>query len=82
MQTTASQSLASLGKGLRVNVRLIDGGLGVKGKLSSMGIMPGVTIEILKNSVSGPIIVKVMGAQLALGRAMAEKISVAQSPCR
>jgi Fe2+ transport system protein FeoA len=76
MQAMTLKSLASVNKDFCANVRLIEGGRGIKARLSSMGIIPGVVVEILANTGQGPIIAKVMGTQLALGRAMASKIYI------
>lgn len=78
MQAMTLKSLASINRGSHASVRLIEGGRGIKARLCSMGIIPGVIVEILENTGQGPIIVKVMGTQLALGRSMASKICVGQ----
>ena len=76
MQVRTLKPLALVKKDFCASVRMIEGGRGIKARLSSMGIMPGVAVEMLTNTGQGPIIVKVMGAQLALGRAMASKIYI------
>ena len=78
MQAITLKSLASVNRGFCASVRLIKGGRGIRARLCSIGIIPGVIIEILENTGQGPIIVKVMGTQLALGRTMASQIYVDQ----
>ncbi len=59
-------------------VTLIDiiGGKGIRSKLYSMGLVPGITLKILSRSGSGPVMIAVKDSRLAIGRGMAEKIIV------
>ena len=57
-------------------IKVIDQGKSVKLKLNSMGIYPDVTVKIVKNDGSGPLIIEVKKAKIILGRALAEKIKV------
>ncbi len=59
-------------------VTLIDilGGRGIRSKLYSMGLVPGVNLKILSRSGSGPVMIAVKDSRLAIGRGMAEKIIV------
>ncbi len=41
-----------------------------------MGLTPGVRFSIISKTNSGPIIIEIRGARLALGRGIAEKIDV------
>lgn len=41
-----------------------------------MGIRVGVTIEIIQNSAMTPVILKVKGTTLAIGRGIASKVLV------
>jgi len=76
IQSVGLKSLSSINKNNSYNIRLVDGAFGIKNRLCSMGIMVGVRITVLENSGYGPVIVKVMGSQLALGRTIAGKIFV------
>lgn len=53
----------------------IEGGRGLRENLSRRGLSEGCRIRII-NTVSGPVLVEVRGAVIALGRGMAEKIRV------
>lgn len=58
-------------------VTLIDirGGRGIRSKLNSMGLIPGVKLTVLGER-GGPIMVAVNDTRLALGFGMAKKIIV------
>lgn len=60
-------------------VRIIDvqGGWGVRRRLSQMGIHPGDIVTLLKyGAFAGPLLIEVHGFQLALGRNIASRILV------
>lgn len=50
-------------------------GHGLRKRLLEMGLVPGTTVEVLRNN-RGPLIVKVRGATVALGRGLAKKVIV------
>ena len=55
----------------------IQGGHGIRQRLSQMGIHPGDTIAILRyGALRGPILIEVHGSQVALGRRIATRIIV------
>ncbi|MEW6012519.1 MAG: FeoA family protein [Elusimicrobiales bacterium] len=60
----------------KLKVVQINGGHNIVKKLNSMGIFDGSLIEKIASYNHGPVIVKVMNSQLAIGRGMAEKIIV------
>ncbi|MEW6163261.1 MAG: ferrous iron transport protein A [Nitrospirota bacterium] len=59
-------------------VTLIDvnGGRGIRMRLYSLGLIPGVRLRVLNNNGAGPLMVAVMNLRVALGRGMAHKIMV------
>lgn len=63
--------------GRRVRFVSVDAGHGLQGRLAAMGLVPGVEIEVLRNSMHGPFLVAVKGSRIMLGRGMAQKIVVA-----
>ncbi|PID77733.1 MAG: hypothetical protein CSB21_03805 [Deltaproteobacteria bacterium] len=69
-------SLKGSSQGEVMEVCDLIGGLGFKRKLASMGIMKGVTIEILSVSRGGQIIVSCLGSRYILGKSITEKIIV------
>jgi len=68
--------LSMIDPGEEVTLIDIDGGRGIRSKLYSMGLVPGVNLRILSRSGSGPIMIAVRDSRLAIGRGMAEKIIV------
>jgi len=61
--------------GSRVIVRQIIGGAGVHTRLLQMGIVPGEVIEVISNN-AGPVVIKVRGTIISIGRGIARKIIV------
>ncbi len=68
--------LSRIDPGKEVTLIDIRGGRGVRSKLYSMGLVPGINLKILNRSGSGPVMVAVKDSRLAIGRGMAEKIIV------
>lgn len=62
--------------GRRVRFVAVDAGCGLQGRLAAMGLVPGVEIEVLRNSGHGPFLIAVKGSRIMLGRGMAQKIMV------
>ena len=62
--------------GRRVRLVSVDAGQGLYGRLTAMGLVPGVEIEVVRNSIWGPFLIDVMGNRIMLGRGMAQKITV------
>lgn len=53
----------------------ISGGRQIAHRLVEMGLTPGVTLKLLQNA-RGPLLVAVRGYRIALGRGMAQKLTV------
>ena len=62
--------------GRRVRLLALNAGRGLQGRLVAMGLVPGVEIKVLRNSVHGPFLIEVKGSRIMLGRGMAQKILV------
>ncbi len=62
--------------GRTVRLVSVDAGHSLQGQLTAMGLVPGVEIEVLRNSFKGPFIIAVKGSRIMLGRGMAQKIVV------
>jgi len=54
----------------------VRGGQGVNKHLAAMGLLPGVRIDVLHNDLRGPVLIGLNDSRLALGRGMAQKLSV------
>jgi len=68
--------LSIIQTGRRVRLVSVDAGHGLCGRLTAMGLVPGVEIEVIRNSAHGPFLIEVMGSRIILGRGMAQKIRV------
>ncbi len=68
-------TLLKLKNDVSAKVIAIEGGMGFIGKLERLGIREGSTVVKLSHA-SGPVVVKMKGIHLAIGRGMAEKIMV------
>lgn len=72
-----SMPLSMVNRGEAVIVRQVNGCKTVRQRLIDLGLNPGAQIHVLKNEVSGPMILAVKGdGRLALGRGMTHHILV------
>ena len=69
-------ALSMVDPGKEVTLIDIDGGRGVRSKLYSMGLVPGVSLTVLNRNNVGPIMVRVSDSRLVIGFGMAQKIIV------
>ena len=60
------------------NVKLISiaGGQQLQARMLALGLLPGTSMEVLKNRSDGPVIIIVKGSRLVLGRGMSQDIMV------
>jgi len=65
----------------QVRIIRIEGDREIQGRLSDMGLSPGVLLEIVSNNASGPVIVAVRGGRLAINADLARRIMVSHC-CR
>ena len=63
-----------------VNVPLIvasiDAGREAQARLTSMGILPGEKLILLRRDLHGPIVLEVKGTRVAIGRGLGMKVLV------
>ncbi len=57
-------------------VESIDGGQDIKRRLSEMGMYIGAEVELVQSSGAGPVMIRLGGSKIAIGRGMAQKINV------
>jgi ferrous iron transport protein A len=67
-------SLLSLQIGEKGKIVKISGGRGACKRLNELGLVPGTEIEVVNKISSGPVMIKVKGSKLALGRGLAAKV--------
>ncbi len=72
-------SLSEIRAGESAVVRDFSHGIGIAGRLTSLGFTPGVEVQMTQNFGHGPLIVTVRGTRVALGRGEAAKICVEKS---
>ena len=70
-------TLDTVSNGKEVKIVEIRGGWGIRQRLNQMGINTGDVIFVKRSGVmGGPILVRVHGTEVALGRGMAKKVIV------
>lgn len=78
MDATITKTLSEIEEGARVTVVAIQGGRGIRRRLTTMGLMPGAKITVMLNGGRGPFVVSVKNSRMALGRGVADKIMVTE----
>lgn len=71
-ETTKPRPLSCYSNGVTVRVTSLEGGRCCRGRLLSLGIIPGTTINIINSC--GRMTIKVRSSQFAIGCEMAKKI--------
>ena len=74
-----SVPLAQVASGKTVRLVCLDAGRHLASRLATLGMFPGVEVEIVRNSSHGPVIISLAGARFMLGRGEARKIYVKSS---
>lgn len=74
--THYNKRLSDVSQGEHVILSTIRVGLELTSRLTSLGLTPGVSLQMLQNHGRGPIIINVRGTHVALGRGEADKILV------
>ncbi|MBP7527898.1 MAG: ferrous iron transport protein A [Syntrophorhabdaceae bacterium] len=69
--------LSTVQNGKRVLVVAVKAPEDLAGRLAAMGLVPGVPVDVIVNSLKGPFIVVVKGCRLMLSQSMAQGILVA-----
>jgi ferrous iron transport protein A len=76
METTITRPLSEVTEGQTVNIIRIDGGRDLRSRLTTMGLLPKTRIKVVRNGKSGPFVINVKNAKMALGRGIVDKIMV------
>ena len=71
-----SKPLLDLKIGRKGIIGKIVGGRTACKRLNELGLIPGVEVEMVNKIASGPVMIKVKGSKLALGRGLASKVLV------
>jgi ferrous iron transport protein A len=78
-QDSAQTRLSEITTGKQATLATVQVGRELTSRLTSLGLTPGVRVQVLQNHGHGPLIVNVRGTNIALGRGEAEKLLV--EPC-
>ncbi len=77
MEEEMHMPLSMVAPGQEVKLVAVHGGRGIRRRLADMGFNPGVKIKVIQGGFqSGPIIVAIRDARVALGHGMAHRITV------
>lgn len=72
--------ISDLDEGQRGVVHQLHGGRTFVNRLTALGVSIGVEVTVIQNRQRGPLIVKVRGTRIALGRLEASRILVEVRP--
>ena len=67
--------LSFVDSGESVKIIEVQGGHGIKKRLSEIGLVPGTKITVIQNG-GGPFIIEVRGSRIVLGRGIAHRVMV------
>lgn len=81
IQSIMKTSLKDIDPGCYAEISGINGGEGIRDKILSMGLLPGETLQVISKQKRGPVIIKINGTRLVLGKGMSQKIYVSLKKC-
>ncbi|HPS56580.1 MAG TPA: FeoA family protein [Spirochaetota bacterium] len=81
IESIMKTNLNNINAGCYAEILGISGGEGLRDKVLSLGLLPGKTVQVISNRKQGPVIIKVNGTRLIVGRGMSEKIHVSLTLC-
>jgi ferrous iron transport protein A len=71
------KTLEKIKSGEKVTVKNILGGCELRRRLGNLGIHPDDDLDVIRSGfLGGPLMVRIHGVEIGLGRGMAEKIQV------
>ncbi len=76
LQRAKTLPLILAAKGEKVKIVSLSGGREARKRLTDMGLGPGVCLQVINNNPSGPFIVAIKEARLALGAGIAQHVEV------
>ncbi|MFP4442566.1 MAG: ferrous iron transport protein A [Spirochaetia bacterium] len=71
-----SNKLTALKPGEKAKIIRLDGGFGMRKRLTDLGVVPGREATVLSSHRNSPLLVKIDGTRIMIGRGMAAKIVV------
>jgi ferrous iron transport protein A len=79
MTKTSDNRLSSIPQGNLVKLSALNVGRELASRMTSLGLTPGATLQVIQNHGRGPIIINIRGTHVALGRGEAEQLIVTPS---
>lgn len=61
-----------------LTVTAVNAGRVAQSRLTSMGVLPGEKLTVLRNDTNGPLVLEVKGTRVAIGRGLCQKVMVSQ----
>lgn len=68
--------LGEVPPGRTVRLVAVDAGYGLQHRLAALGLLPNVTVTVIRNEGRGQLIVQVKNTRIVLGRGMAHRVLV------
>lgn len=69
-------ALSSAKQGQKVKVNCVECSSSLKSRLCDLGLYDGTIVTVTKNDHSGPVVLKILESQIAIGRGQAKNIMV------
>ena len=69
-------SLASLPDGASAQLVTVHGGVGLRSRLTAMGLHAGIEVRVVHNGGHGPFVLATGESRIVLGRGMARRVMV------
>lgn len=76
MDSENNTTLTALKPGDTAKIIRLDGGFGMRKRLTDLGVVPGREATVLSSHRNSPLLVKIDGTRIMIGRGMAAKIVV------
>ena len=71
-----TRPLTMVKSGEKVTLVKVTAGRGLVGRLTAMGLVPGVELSVVNDSGRGPFIIAIKDTKIMLGHGMAHRIEV------
>lgn len=68
--------LAFAPQGTQLRITSIEGGVELRHRLKELGLVDSARFELLQADGNGPVMIRLGGSKIAIGRGMAHKIEV------
>lgn len=69
-------NLIELEPGATAEIKRLEGGHGFQRRLRTRGVREGMPVSLVTRQPGGPIVVRIGGTQISMGRGMARKVIV------